>query len=114
MGVVLNAPITDLNLAAVARAVDIPVIITVVNHETNIERRLEAGASIINVAGGTETASIVRKIRKEYPDVPIIASGGKTNDSIADTIQAGANAITYTPPTAQELFKITMAKYREL
>ena len=46
--------------------------------------------------------------------MPIIASGGKTNDSIAATIEAGANAITYTPPTAQELFKITMAKYREL
>lgn len=29
MGVVLNAPITDLNLTAVAKAVDIPVIITV-------------------------------------------------------------------------------------
>ena len=56
----------------------------------------------------------IAEFRKEYPDVPIIASGGKTNDSIAATIQAGANAITYTPPTAQELFKITMAKYREL
>ena len=114
MGVVLNAPITDLNLTAVARAVDIPVIITVVNEETNVARRLEAGASIINVAGGPATADIVRKIRSEYPDVPIIASGGKTNDSISATIEAGANAITYTPPTAQELFKITMAKYREL
>ena len=114
MGVVLNAPITDLNLTAVAKAVDIPVIITVVNEETNIARRLEAGASIINVAGGAATADIVRKIRSEYPGVPIIASGGKTNDSISATIEAGANAITYTPPTTQELFKITMAKYREL
>ena len=114
MGVVLNAPITDLNLTAVARAVDIPVIITVVNEETNVARRLEAGASIINVAGGPATADIVRKIRSEYPDLPIIASGGKTNESISATIEAGANAITYTPPTTQELFKITMAKYREL
>ena len=88
--------------------------ITVVNEETNIARRLEAGASIINVAGGAATADIVRKIRSEYPGVPIIASGGKTNDSISATIEAGANAITYTPPTTQELFKITMAKYREL
>ena len=92
----------------------IPVIITVVNEEANIARRLEAGASIINVAGGPATADIVRKIRSEYPEVPIIASGGKSNDSIAATIEAGANAITYTPPTAQELFKVTMAKYREL
>lgn len=114
MGVVLNAPISDLNLAAVARAVDIPVIITVVNDETNIARRLEAGASILNVAGGAETPNIVRSIRKDFPAIPIIASGGRTNESIKATISAGANAITYTPPTTQELFKITMAKYREM
>lgn len=114
MGIVLNAPISDLNLAAVARAVDIPVIITVVNMDTDIERRLVGGASILNVAGGAQTPEIVAKIRKDFPDVPIIASGGKTDESIRATIQAGANAITYTPPTAQELFKITMAKYREM
>ena len=114
MGVVLNAPISDLNLAAVARAVDIPVIITVVNSDTDIERRLIGGASILNVAGGAQTPEIVAKIRKSFHDVPIIASGGKTDESIRATVQAGANAITYTPPTAQELFKITMAKYREM
>lgn len=114
MGVVLNAPITDLNLASVAKAVDIPVIITVVNEDTDIERRLLSGASILNVAGGAQTPEIVAKIRKSFPEVPIIASGGKTEESIRATIRAGANAITYTPPAAQELFKITMAKYREM
>lgn len=114
MGVVMNAPITDLNLAAVARAVDIPVIITVVSEDTDVERRLISGASILNVAGGTHTPEIVRKIRQSFPEVPIIASGGGTDESIRETIQTGANAITYTPPTAQELFKITMAKYRDI
>ena len=114
MGVVLNAPITDLNLAAVAKTVDIPVIITVVNQETDIERRLLSGASILNVAGGMQTPEIVHSIRQRFPEVPIIASGGKTEDSIRKTIQAGANAVTWTPPTTQELFKVTMAKYREM
>ena len=114
MGVVLNAPITDLNLAAVAKTVDIPVIITVVNQETDIERRLLSGASILNVAGGMQTPEIVHSIRQHFPEVPIIASGGKTEDSIRKTIQAGANAVTWTPPTTQELFKVTMAKYREM
>ena len=114
MGVVLNAPITDLNLAAVAKSVDIPVIITVISEDTDIERRLLSGASILNVAGGPQTPELVRKIRQSFPEVPIIASGGGTEESIRRTIQAGANAITYTPPTAQELFKITMAKYREM
>lgn len=113
MGVVLNAPITDPNLYAVAKSVDIPVIITVINMETDIYQRLRHGASILNVAGGAQTPDIVRKIRRDFPEVPIIASGGNQPESIRKTIDAGANAITYTPPTTQELFKITMQKYRE-
>ena len=114
MGVILNAPITNLNLLAVSSAVDIPVIITVVSDTTDIAARLEAGASILNVAGGPETTKIVRKIRERYPDVPIIATGGSENEKIRATIEAGANAITYTPPTTAELFKDLMAKYREM
>ena len=114
MGVVLNAPISDLNLLAVARSVDIPVIITVVTAETNIQDRLTAGASILNVAGGPNTPEIVRHIREGCPDVPIIASGGNTPESIRRTIEAGANAITFTPPSTADLFSETMRRYREV
>ena len=113
MGVVLNSPISDLNLLAVARTVDIPVIITVTREDTDIAARLEAGASILNVACSADTPRIVRKIREQFPDVPIIASGGKTGETISATIQAGANAITYTPPSPAVLFKDMMEKYRE-
>ena len=113
MGVVLNAPITNPNLAAVVKAVDIPVIITVTKPDTDIEARLDAGASILNVAGGAATPDIVRSIRERFPEVPIIASGGNTDENIEKTIQAGANAITYTPPTTNDLFKALMEKYRE-
>lgn len=113
MGVVLNAPISNLNLLAVSRAVDIPVIITVTKEDTDITARMENGASILNVACAGRTAEVVQKIRQAYPTVPIIASGGKTNESVLKTIQAGANAITYTPPSTQELFKEVMAGYRE-
>ena len=113
MGVVLNAPISNLNLLAVSRAVDIPVIITVTKEDTDIAARMENGASILNVACAGRTAEVVQKIRQAYPTVPIIASGGKTNESVLKTIQAGANAITYTPPSTQELFKEVMAGYRE-
>ena len=44
--------------------------------------------------------------------MPIIATGGPTDESIRATIAAGANAITYTPPTSAELFAESMAKYR--
>ena len=114
MGVILNAPVSDLNLFAVARAVDIPVIITVTTEKTNIRSRLEAGASILNVAGGAQTPAMVRSIRKAFPTVPIIASGGNTDETIKRTIDAGANAITYTPPSTKELFSTMMQKYREV
>ncbi len=114
MGVILNAPIDNLNLLAVSRAVDIPVIITVVDEKTDIAGRLEAGASILNVAAAYKTPELVRSIREKFPEVPIIATGGNKPDTILATIEAGANAITHTPPSTQELFKTMMAKYREL
>ncbi len=114
MGVVLNAPISDLNLLAVSRAVDIPVIITVANDRTDIAARLKAGANILNVAAGAKTPDVVAKIRAGFPDVPIIASGGNQPEAIRRTVQAGANTITYTPPSTKELFSEMMAKYREM
>ena len=113
MGVVLNAPISDLNLLAVSKAVDIPVIATVTREDTDIAMRLESGASILNIACGYRTPEVVRKIREQFPQVPLIASGGKTNETVRETILAGANAITYTPPSVQDLFKTIMAAYRE-
>lgn len=113
MGVVLNAPISDPNLLAVSRAVDIPVIITVVSADTDVYRRIRSGASILNVVGGTKTPEIVGAIRSRFPDIPIIASGGNQPDSIRRTIRAGANAITYTPPSTGDLFKGMMQRYRE-
>ncbi len=113
MGVILNAPVSNDNLFAVAKVIDIPVIITVTSKETNIQGRLDFGASIINVACAQETPEVVAHIRANYPDIPIIASGGKTGADVLRTIEAGANAITYTPPSTAELFKSLMEKYRE-
>lgn len=113
MGVVLNAPVTNLNLAAVAAAVDIPVIITVIHEDTDLAARLRSGAAILNVAGAERTPQIVRKIREAYPEVPIIASGGNLPDTIRATIDAGANAVTFTPPSTKKLFSAMMERYRE-
>lgn len=112
MGVVLNAPISNPNLTDVAKAVDIPVIITVTREDTDIQARIDAGASIINVACAQKTPELVRKFRAQFPALPIIASGGGTPESIMATVSAGANAITYTPPSTQELFKSIMDKHR--
>ena len=73
---------------------------------------IAAGADILNVSGAQFTPDIVRGIREKFPDVPIIATGGPTEETILATIEAGANAITYTPPTNGELFAESMRKYR--
>lgn len=111
-GVVLNAPVSDLNIFAVSKAVNVPVVITVVSEDTDIKARIDAGAAILNVAAAENTPELVRKIREKFPDVPIIATGGPTEESIRKTVEAGANAITYTPPSAKTLFSTLMDKYR--
>lgn len=113
VGVVLNAPVSDLNVLAVSAAVDIPVVITVVSEETDIASRLASGASILNVAAAERTPELVRRIRDRFPEVPIIATGGPTAESIRATVEAGANAVTFTPPSAKVLFSDLMNKYRE-
>ena len=111
-GVVVNAPTANETIQLLKESVDVPVVVTVVSEHTDIESRLKAGADMFNVSGAAQTASIVRKIRREHPQVTIIATGGPTDDTICETIEAGANAITYTPPTSGELFRVLMEKYR--
>ena len=112
-GVVLNAPTANTVVQHVAETIDIPVVVTVARADTDFEARLQAGANIFNVSAAAETPAIVRSIRERYPDVPIIATGGPTDESILETIQAGANAITWTPPSNGEIFRDIMAAYRD-
>lgn len=111
--VVLNGPAPASTISLVNQTVDCPIISTVVSAYTDIKERLEAGSDIINVSGGKNTADIVRRIRSQYPEVPIIATGGPSAESIVEVIEAGANAVTYTPPSNGELFAKKMEKYRK-
>lgn len=113
MGIVVNAPTSNDIITQLDKRVDIPVVITVVSDGTDVAKRLKAGASIVNVSGASQTPEIVKSIRADFPKVPIIATGGPTKESIRRTIEAGANAITYTPPTSAEIFKHLMEKYRQ-
>ncbi|MCH4171683.1 MAG: hydrolase [Lactobacillus sp.] len=113
LGVVVNAPTPLETIRDIDTVVDIPIIATVVHDQTDVAALLDAGVQILNVSGGSDTAAIVRKIRNEFPRVPIMATGGKNDAQILATIAAGANAITYTPPTNGELFAKKMAQYRE-
>jgi len=112
MGVVVNAPTPNETLMYLRQKIEIPIVVTVASDHTDIEKRLESGASILNVSCAKRTAEVVKDIRKRFPDVPIIATGGPTEESILETIEAGANAITYTPPANGEIFKDMMMRYR--
>ncbi len=114
IGVVLNGPTPVDTVREVCRVVDIPVVSTVTSKFTPIDEKLACGVKIINISAGRETADTVQHFRKLYPELPIIATGGPDEASIRETIQAGANAITYTPPTNGTLFSKKMDHYREI
>ena len=111
-GVVVNAPITTETISKMKARVDIPVITTIVSSGMDVAARVKAGADILNVSGASRTPEIVAQLRREFPDMAIIATGGPTEEDIIRTIEAGANAITYTPPTNGSLFAESMRRYR--
>ena len=43
----------------------------------------------------------------------MIATGGPTSERILATIEAGADCISYTPPSTAEIFADIMKSYRE-
>ena len=111
-GVVVNAPTDPETIQRIAELIDIPIVVTAVNWNDRVMEQIEAGASIINVAGAEQTPQIIRTMREHYPKIPIIASGGKTDESILRTIRASANAISWTPPSSKEICGNIMDDYR--
>ena len=111
-GLVCNAFINEEAIRAIKETVEIPLVYTVVSEQADVAGKLAAGVDFLNVSGAARTPEIVAHIREIFPEVPIIATGGPTDDTIRATIEAGANAITYTPPTSAELFAESMRKYR--
>lgn len=112
-GVVVNAPTSDETIRELKRIIDLPIVVTVVKDDDDIAARLKAGAQILNVSAAARTPELVRKIREDFPDVPIMATGGPTEASIKTTIAAGADAITWTPPSNGEVFRDIMEAYRK-
>lgn len=112
--VVLNAPTRTDFIQELATHIDIPIVLSIISLDENLEERmLHSGANVINVSGGKNTIEIIKRLRKIDQNFPIIATGGPTIETITQAIAAGANAITYTPPTNGEIFKELMEEYRE-
>lgn len=111
-GVVVNAPTPNNVIADLKQAIEIPVIVTVASEKEDIQARIDAGVDILNVSGAKKTPEIVRSIREISTEIPIMATGGHTDETIREVIKAGANAVTWTPPTTGELFRVIMDRYR--
>ena len=112
-GVVLNSPATPDMVAQVVSTVDIPVVASITRFDEVARQKVEAGARIINVAAGRNTAAVIRELREAYPNLPILATGGKTPEVTGDTVEAGANALIWAPPSITELQRDMMVRYRE-
>lgn len=112
-GVVLNSPATPDMVAQVVSTVDIPVVASITRFDDAARQKVEAGARIINVAAGRNTAAVIRELRAAYPNLPILATGGKTPEVTGATVAAGANALIWAPPSITELQRDMMVRYRE-
>ena len=110
----VNSPATAEMVEHITNIADIPVIATVVRCDDDAHAKVRAGAKILNIAAGKNTPQVLRELRKHYPNLPLIAPGGKTPESIRETIAAGANAIIWTPPSAQQLQTDMMQRYRKM
>lgn len=113
-GVVVNTSIPIDTVEALAERLNVPVVVTVCADDAVAARQIEAGATMVNVAAGARTAEVVSSLRRRYRDLPIIATGGRTDESIARTIEAGADAISWTPPDIRVLERAVMEKARRL
>ena len=113
-GCMVNSPATAEMVEHITNIADIPVIATVVRCDDDAHAKVRAGAKILNIAAGKNTPQVLRELREHYPNLPLIAPGGKTPESIRETIAAGANAIIWTPPSAQQLQTDMMQRYRKM
>lgn len=113
--IVLNAPTKNELILELKKKIDIPLVLTIVSSKENIKERIDiTRPDIVNISGGINTVEIIKIVRKLYPDIPIIATGGPNDKTIEEVIKAGANAVTYTPPTNGQIFKELMEKYRSM
>lgn len=113
-GVVVNATTDPETIRAIAARVDIPVVVTIANFDEYAQVRIASGARIVNAAAGWNTANVVAQVRQAFPDLPIMASGGKDGTTIRATIAAGADAISWTPPSMADLEHQLMSKNRAI
>ncbi|MHC0447986.1 hypothetical protein ACWA1F_21440 [Flavobacterium sp. 3-218] len=113
-GIIVNVPFENKDIKKIREKVAIPIISTVTTSNYKfLKERIEAGVTIFHVSGGANTNEIVKEITAQFPDFPVMATGGKNLESINESINSGSKAIVLSPPSNKDLFKTVMDKYRK-
>ncbi|MDH6599983.1 2-keto-3-deoxy-6-phosphogluconate aldolase [Myroides gitamensis] len=100
------------DIAKLKQQLSIPIISSVSTLNFDFDQRIQSGVSCFNVTGGSNTVAIVEHLQRNYPDFPIISTGGKTFDSLHSIVNKKISAVILTPPSNAELFRSIMDTYR--
>ncbi|MEX0607865.1 MAG: hypothetical protein WD016_07080 [Balneolaceae bacterium] len=111
-GVVISKPTSYITIQKIRDQISGPLIYTVMFAEEKFSELAGAGVDIFNVSTGETTAETVAEIRSEFPEIPIMANGGPYDSTIYETIENGADAIVFNPPTATEMLRSIFDGYR--
>lgn len=113
IAVIVNQPFKSRDIEKIKNVISIPIISSVTVLHVDFRERVDAGVDIFHVTGGARTGEIVEFLGYALPGFPVMATGGKTMESISSSIHAGADAIVLTPPSNSDLFRTVMDTYRK-
>lgn len=111
-GVVISKPTSPEIIQRIRNQISGKIIYTVMFNAEPFGKLFEAGVDIFNISTGETTSETIANVRNKLPSVPIMASGGPHDSTICETLDAGADAIVYNPPTATEILRKVFDDYR--
>ncbi len=110
--IIVNQPFKNKHIELIKKRISIPIISSVSVSGISFSDRVNAGVDIFHVTAGQKTPELIDYISYAAPGYPVMATGGKTLESITSSIHSGADAIVVTPPSSSELFRSIMDQYR--
>ncbi|WP_281233240.1 hypothetical protein [Flavobacterium gelatinilyticum] len=112
-GIIVNIPFENRDVKKIKEKIAIPIVASVATSDyIFLKNKIEAGVDVFHVTAGTQTNSIIKDIATQFPGFPVMATGGKSLESIGEALDAGSQAIVLSPPSNKDLFKNMMVKYR--
>lgn len=113
-GVLITRPTQPKIINRIRYKIEGKILYTIMFDGEPVEELLDAGVDILNISTGEITSKSVFRIRDIQPHIPVMASGGPHDSTIRETIEAGANAIVFNPPTATEILRSIFDEYRNI